>query len=244
MPFTFSHAAAALPLFRTSLSKSALIIGTMVPDLPIFTSFGLYNFSHSPSGLVLYDLPIGVLVWLLWTYILRPATSELCPGPLRAPLFSKSTTPSYFLILLSLLIGSATHQLWDGFTHRSAFGVSMFPGLLEVVAGYPLYSCLQFLSSVFGLCALVWWVVKKWDRKQSFKPEWIFRILSVTLTTVTLAVCYAIEVRRLNSGIVYMYGVVITSTKIIVFTYIIAVFLYYLLNWLRQKKWKNSLHMS
>ncbi|MCB0900027.1 MAG: DUF4184 family protein, partial [Actinobacteria bacterium] len=34
MPFTVSHAAAVLP-FGSRLSASALVIGTMTPDLPL-----------------------------------------------------------------------------------------------------------------------------------------------------------------------------------------------------------------
>jgi hypothetical protein len=227
MPFTVSHTAAALPFFRTNLSKSALVIGTMVPDIPIFTSFGLYELSHSFSGLVLYNLPIGVLVWILWTYVLRTPTFALCPLPLRKPLFSKAYTPEYYTILLSILIGSATHQLWDGFTHRTAFGVRHFPMLLNEFAGYPLYSWLQFTSSVFGLCVLGFWLGKKWDRTQFFSQQSLVRIVAIPLAMLFVAVFYAVQVRRLNNGIVFMYGVVITSTKIMVSCYIGVIFAFY-----------------
>lgn len=228
MPFTVSHAAAALPFFRTKLSKSAIVIGTMVPDIPIFTSFGLYELSHSFSGLVLYNLPIGVLVWILWTYVMRTPTFALCPLPLRKPLFSRAYTPEYYNVLLSLLIGSATHQLWDGFTHRSAFGVSYFPMLLHEFAGFPLYSWLQFTSSVFGLCVLGFWLWKKWDRSQCFNLQSFVRLFAVPLIVLFVAVFYAVQVRRLNNGIVFMYGVVITSTKIMVSCYIGLIIAFYL----------------
>ena len=36
MPITFAHPAAVLPLARTGLPLTALAIGSMVPDLPMF----------------------------------------------------------------------------------------------------------------------------------------------------------------------------------------------------------------
>ncbi|MEE2045837.1 DUF4184 family protein, partial [Nocardiopsis tropica] len=36
MPFTLSHVAAVLPLARTRLPPAALVVGSVVPDLPYY----------------------------------------------------------------------------------------------------------------------------------------------------------------------------------------------------------------
>jgi len=36
VPFTGSHPAAVLPLLRTPLPSAALVIGSLVPDLPYY----------------------------------------------------------------------------------------------------------------------------------------------------------------------------------------------------------------
>ena len=240
MPFTISHAAAALPLFRTRLSRSALVIGTMVPDIPVFTSFDYYALSHSAAGLALYNLPVGLVVWLFWTYVLRNPTFAFCPYPLRKALFCKTSTPHYFTVLLSLVVGAATHQIWDGFTHRSGFFVHYIPELLQDVGGYPLYSWLQFLCSIFGLGAIAYWLQKKWDRSQAFSRKLLVSFITVPVAVFSVAVFYAVQIRRLNDGIVFMYGVVITSTKIMVGCYLTSVIIYYLVCWFKQRNTQKS----
>lgn len=244
MPFTISHAAAALPFFRTKLSRSGLVIGTMVPDLPIFTSFDYYAISHSLEGLILFNLPIGLLVWFFWTYVLRHATAAFCPSPLRKALFYRNLPPHYATILLSLVMGAVTHQFWDGFTHRTGFLVTYLPELLNDVAGYPLYSWLQFLSSLFGLAVLALWTVRKWDKAESLNLYYVASLLLLSITVFGLVVLYATQVRRLNDGIIYIYGVVITSTKMMAACYLISVSAYYLICWFKKKIRKKPMQST
>ena len=65
MPFTIAHAAAALPLRKTRLVLSALVIGTMVPDLQYFLRMAPDDrYGHSLRGALLLSLPLGLLT--LW----------------------------------------------------------------------------------------------------------------------------------------------------------------------------------
>jgi hypothetical protein len=52
MPFTVSHAAAVLPLLRTPLPASALVIGPVIR-------------THTAAAIVTTDLLFGVPAWLL-----------------------------------------------------------------------------------------------------------------------------------------------------------------------------------
>ena len=55
MPFTASHAVAALPFLRTPLPDSALVIGSMTPDLPFYLPLGPDVATHTAGAVVTYD---------------------------------------------------------------------------------------------------------------------------------------------------------------------------------------------
>jgi Domain of unknown function (DUF4184) len=67
MPWTFAHPAAILPLRRlcpVPLDFSALVIGSMVPDLGYYLFYSnLARSAHSFSGSVLVCLPVGLIFW-------------------------------------------------------------------------------------------------------------------------------------------------------------------------------------
>src|SRR4051812_26449540 len=84
MPFTPAHAAAALPFGRVrALPLDALVVGTMVPDLPLFVSFAPnYAFTHSLVLALPVCLPWGIGLWLL-ARLARPSTVWLMPEWMR-----------------------------------------------------------------------------------------------------------------------------------------------------------------
>ena len=58
-------------------------------------------------------------------------------------------------LLASAGVGALTHLAWDAFTHRGDVGVRLLPVLAtEVPPGVPIYSLLQYASSVLGLLVL------------------------------------------------------------------------------------------
>ena len=87
MPFTPSHAAAALLLrraFRT-LPPAALVLGTLSPDFEYLLRLAPRGrFGHSPEGLLLFCLPASLAAWLLYLRLIRPALRELLPPGLAA----------------------------------------------------------------------------------------------------------------------------------------------------------------
>src|SRR5512134_324687 len=98
MPFTFAHPAAAVPL-RRWLGRygtvSALVIGSMTPDLAYFLPCGVSRAqSHSVAGLFWWCLPVGAAVYLLFHTVLAPPLVALAPRGLRARLSSISTVPA------------------------------------------------------------------------------------------------------------------------------------------------------
>jgi hypothetical protein len=66
-------------------------------------------------------------------------------------------------VVISLIVGAATHIFWDGFTHENGFAVEAVPALrtfLFEVDGHEvyLYRLLQHASSLIGLSLLAYWV--------------------------------------------------------------------------------------
>jgi uncharacterized protein DUF4184 len=62
MPFTVSHPAAVLPVLRW-LPPSAVVVGSLVPDIPLCVRPPVgYHTTHSLAGVVTVDLPLGLTV--------------------------------------------------------------------------------------------------------------------------------------------------------------------------------------
>lgn len=177
MPFTVSHAAAALPLLRTGLPASALVIGTMSPDLPYYLPLPLPLpagwATHSAVGVVTVDLLLAAGAWALWHGLLVAPALAAAPTGLRARLVGcvavglrlrLSSAGQVFLVLLSLVVGAATHVLWDEFSHPGRWGTRHIALLEDEVGGLPGYRWVQYASGLVGGLALLAWGVGWWRR--------------------------------------------------------------------------------
>jgi hypothetical protein len=172
MPFTFSHPAAVLPIhsrLTNSIPLSALVIGSLVPDaayyLPMREHFK--QNSHTLLGTFSSSLPVGILMWLLFYWLAAPVTF-LLPAPHRqviAPELTRRVTslPQALGVVCGILLGAWSHVLWDSFTHDRGWIVRHTPLLQVALFGntVPVYKALQYLSSVFGLCVLLY-AYNKW----------------------------------------------------------------------------------
>ncbi|MBN1094116.1 DUF4184 family protein [Blastococcus sp. TML/M2B] len=172
MPFTPSHAAAALPFLRTPLPVSALVAGTVAPDLPFYLPFALPWPTHTATAVVTTDVLIGLAAWALWHGLLAAPAVRAAPAALRARvagvpvgLRSRLASPSRGAwTLLALAVGAATHVLWDEFTHARRWGPETFPVLAEQWGAMPGYRWLQYATSVLGGLVLLAWAVRWWRR--------------------------------------------------------------------------------
>ena len=167
MPFTLSHAAVAAPLSRRGLVLSALVIGSMAPDFEFFLRLSLLSrWGHTPLGIFLFALPAGLAaLWLFHAVLKRPLLA-LLPQTLQtalAPVAARFTfgPPRQFVrILLSLLIGSLTHALFDSITHENAPAVQLIAWLRITIAvpffpPQPVFHLLQYAFSLgFGFSLL------------------------------------------------------------------------------------------
>jgi len=172
MPFTVSHAAAALPLHRLTqghLPLSALMIGAMSPDFAYFMSLAALRMqTHDFAGLFTFCLPVGLAVWLLFVRVLQQPTVALLPEPWRSH-FSCELQPINLRALafasLGIVLGAMSHVAWDAFTHAFTPVTEVFPffriRLFEVGdVTVRLFWLLQILSSIFGGVVLMAWALR------------------------------------------------------------------------------------
>lgn len=164
MPFTLSHAVLAPPLAKLTgdrLPIAALAIGTMVPDLfRLFTNAN-YDGSHQWSGLIFPNLVLGLVFCAIWYALYRPML--LIFFGLNKPLNIHSLNRFCGFILsliVAILIGTATHLVWDGLTHVD-FRTFAFKDLLMqpvqlLHKSYPLHRVLQIGLSALALPVLGW----------------------------------------------------------------------------------------
>ncbi|HKF22280.1 MAG TPA: DUF4184 family protein [Candidatus Angelobacter sp.] len=175
MPFTLAHPAAVLP-FRRFLVFSALVVGSVAPDFHYFFNLGPRgHFSHSIQGAFLFALPVSITVLWVFQTVMKAPLIALAPQRHQEKLF-RFATPfrwlpinRFVLILFSLMIGIATHLLWDSITHERGLVVRNFadlraPALEEFGSQRPLYNVLQHASSLLGLAVLAAWYWR-WYRR-------------------------------------------------------------------------------
>jgi len=171
MPFTLSHAAAALPFRRTRLVLSAVVFGCFAPDSEYFIPFAPHNgLGHTLPGILKFDLPVGfVALWLFHHFAKEPLAACLPDGArARLEVGPKSLSIKSFsrlaMILLSLLVGIATHILWDSFTHDDYWLYRHWHFLgqkvtLPMFGPRPWFGIFQYISSALGLLLILIWFV-------------------------------------------------------------------------------------
>jgi len=171
MPFTFSHPAIILPFLRlrnSSVSMSALVIGSITPDFEYFIKMKLSGrFSHSLEGMFLLDLPIAIALCLLFHQVVKKPLIDNLPKFMFRRLFSLRNfeflpylTQHYLAFILCLLTGIASHIMWDSFTHTKSFFVDNYEFLSVPIAvnglqQFPLYRYLQHGSTLVGACCIL-----------------------------------------------------------------------------------------
>jgi len=173
MPFTLSHAAAVLPLRRTRLVWSALVLGSFGPDFQyfLFMSYDSRTW-HSYPDVLRFCFPFTLAAFFLFQSVIRTPLAGLLPVSLQHRIdFSRSALPRTFgellAVCVSLLIGIGTHLVWDSFTHPFSWFWYHFYFLRKPMAipGDPRsygYAAAQALSTVIGMIILaiafvLWW---------------------------------------------------------------------------------------
>jgi hypothetical protein len=155
---------------------SALMIGTWTPDFEyvlLLRPGG--KFGHTPLGLLVFCLPVGLLAWAMFRTLVAPALLPLLPPGLETRVRTQLRARherDVVAAAAAVLLGALSHVAWDAVGH-SRPAIRWFPALLapafpSLLPHVPWYALIQHGSSLVGtivLCAWGWW----WVRRQA--PE-------------------------------------------------------------------------
>ncbi len=210
MPFTFSHPAIVLPLTflpRQWFSLTGLVIGSLTPDFEYFLRMRIKsNYSHTIDGLFWFDLPLGLLLALIFHNIVRDSLFDNFPSILKSRFlafrqfdWNDHFKRKWFVVAISILIGAASHIFWDSFTHDHGYFVQTIPALqnsLNFFGGQiPILKILQHSSTFIGGLVIAYAIYKL--PSNNIEKEIInlkYWTILVTLTLIIIAV-------RLLSGL-------------------------------------------
>lgn len=206
MPWTLSHPAVVLPLRCFSpqpLDFAALVAGSMTPDFGYYIGrFDFAYFAHTFPGSFIACLPTGVIFLLTYYFFCKPVCYAL-PSPHRqsllplCPVFPTDVT-RWAIIMLSLLLGAWTHNVWDAFTHEHGWFVARIPCLQQPVlrllsTPVCVFLVLQELSTVIGFAVLViayavWLHRRRSDRSADSEPDGWRYLLWIAILVISLLI--------------------------------------------------------
>jgi Domain of unknown function (DUF4184) len=165
MPFTFSHPAIVLPLYKLVgrwVSLTGIVVGSIVPDFEYFIRMKTPSiYSHTMLGLLTFNLPVGLLLCFLFHNIVRNCLFSNLPYHLSSRLanFKRFNWIKYFfknwhIVIISILIGAFSHLFWDKFVHENGYLPKLFNFFGKNGDMYDIemteYKTLHELSSAIG----------------------------------------------------------------------------------------------
>ena len=205
MPFTLAHPAVVLPLprlLRRTVLLSALVVGSVVPDLwYVLPGFGRSD-GHSLKGLLHFCLPVGLVLWLYWRLLLARAVTWLFPPRVREHLDPFVRSPwrwsDILTAPLSIVIGALSHIGWDFLTHDAHGEFLQAPETVRVLGREHTFQTLfQSGSSVLGCVFIVLWLLvllrldlPKLSWRERLWPGWLKALLSAILVSAPVAAAF------------------------------------------------------
>ena len=215
MPFTFSHPAIVLPLKKISgkmLSLTGLVIGSVTPDFEYFIRMNVHGYySHTLLGLLWFDLPLGLLLTFIYHNIVRDQLISNLPEILNRKLsaFKYFDWVAYFkqnwiTVLVSILIGAASHLFWDAFTHDDGYFANKVTFAKKNVE---VCDILQQLSTLVGGLVVVFAILslksQSLDQSDKKYKYWIW-VFSITVVAFVISNLTGVRLHYYTSIITLM----------------------------------------
>lgn len=166
MPFTLAHPALVIPVRyfpRKWISTTALITGSIIPDAESYLRmYAEKELTHSWPGFSAFGLPFSILLCFVFHNVVRNTLIDNLPGLLYRKFSSFKTfnwnqrfRHHWPIIIISLIIGAASHFLWDSFSEFDGWLHKQIPflkgnimiGERELEIAY----LIQYISTLVGL---------------------------------------------------------------------------------------------
>ncbi len=220
MPFTFSHPAIVLPLTylpKRWFSLTGLVIGSMTPDFEYFLRMKVESeYSHTLAGLTWFDLPLGLLLCFIFQNIVRNSLFQNLPTFLKSRFvtftrynWNRHFERNWLVVIISILIGAASHLFWDSFTHSNGYFVQAIPALTNTVdllgRQIPVLKILQHSSTLIGGLVIAYTIYKlPTDKDVSGKinPKYWIILFSLALTIILIRLLTGLELKQYGNLIV------------------------------------------
>lgn len=185
---------------------AAIVMGCLAPDLLYFMRLAPRGrFGHTLPGVFLFDLPIALALFWMWRTFLRPGTLAVAVSPeagVRAIDERRWSTGCVLIAVVAILLGIATHLVWDSFTHPG-YWPSEHIAFLQQTITVPLlgdeagYDLMQQLSSFGGLAILGVWLWNHWrddtgDIRFHISSEWKGRSIAACLIAAACGIARAL----------------------------------------------------
>jgi hypothetical protein len=220
MPFTFSHPAIVLPLTylpRKWFSLTGLVIGSLTPDFEYFLRMNIKSsYSHTVDGLFWFDLPLGLLLAFIFHNIVRNRFFDNLPTILKSRFsvfrhlnWNGHFKSNWFVVIISILVGAASHIFWDSFTHDHSYFVQTIPALQNSVdflgRQLPAFKILQHSSTLIGGIAIAFTIYKlptnKIEKEKIDLKYWII-VVGLTVIIIVLRLLGGLELKQYGNVIV------------------------------------------
>ncbi len=177
-----------------------MVIGALVPDAvmfinPFYRMPWTYTDAHSFFGVWLFNLPLGMALWMSWVFVLAPAYRYCAPRSLalRLPDPQPIDVSRMAWAIPSIILGICTHLLWDSFTHAGYPLTSPGRPLDHTIGKLSLFRLLQHGSSVLGLIGVLFWIYLSLRTPKRTRAEyhflrwpWLLPMISGVLAPVYL----------------------------------------------------------
>jgi hypothetical protein len=176
----------------------------MAPDFEYFLRMSLEGrHGHTLPGLFYFDLPMGLaMVFVYHLLVKRPMVSNL-PAFMNRRLRRYSTFDwlpyfkmNWFIVILSILFGAASHIFWDAFTHNSGYFATHIQVLRTPVfffgKDYPIYHMLQHISTGIGLIIVIT-VLMKLEKEEESDPVqryWWITLIAFSILIFSVRIAY------------------------------------------------------
>jgi hypothetical protein len=214
MPFTFSHPAIVLPLTflpRQWFSLTGLVIGSLTPDFEYFLRMRIKsNYSHTIEGLFWFDIPLGLLLALIFHNLVRDKLFDNLPIFLKSRFstFRQFDLKGHFkrnwhVVTTSILIGAASHILWDSFTHDHGYFVKTIPTLQSSVdflgRQIPILKILQHSSTLLGGLVIAFAIYKlptNETEKENIDLKYWTIVVGLTFTIIAVRLLGGLELKQ------------------------------------------------
>jgi hypothetical protein len=202
MSATFVHSVASIPFTRYGLGLSALIIGSIMPDLPYFLPFSQHEqFGHTLVGLFLFCIPAGMAALWIFHYLLKYPLFSLFPYSHQQRMspfihnFPSWSGKTLGVNVISLFVGAWTHIVWDSCTHWYGWTVQRVPLLQLTIfktsqGTLKLYKVLQHGGTVVGTLLLIYWYLKWLKNASVAQVPPIFHLSNSTKLFIVLSIVF------------------------------------------------------